>query len=488
MSGISHKKARDFINASADGLLEYADETQLNAHLKECASCRKQAEKLASLGNRLENGFRTRWDMQNGPSKTVLTNIKSQSRRIIMTSRINFGIKVFAGLCAILVLGVAFNSFIIKLQNSSNSTIVPAAEQTSISTNNLNPEIKPTKTQTIKWPLEQKIAFSSNRNGNFEIYVMNTDGTGITNLTNNPANDEQPSWSPDRMSIVFTSDRSGFPDVYAMNNTDNDIRLTQDTNIEIKPTWSPNGKQIAFGLKYPGQAGIRKIIVINPDGSSWHDLTRVIGSDKILGDLWFWSEYNNRIYFVGPNIGPFGSDNSRWSVYQASWRGHGLATIETSQSQISGWWGGTYFVTNHSPEEFSWHWVQGGGETTSWNPYENCQKSDTYNIPFYQQSPTGKLIVSVICPDNTLWLYWVNEKGTEFIQLVDAPLNVPAEIDKVEFAWSPDEKFVIFTATSPENSGLYLLNVAEAKKNPPASAAILLLSEKSTIFNPAWQP
>lgn len=491
------------MNASADGLLGNADETQLNAHLKECESCRKQAEKLALLGNRLQNGFRTRWDMQNGPSKAVLTNIKSQSRRIIMTSRMIFGIKLFAGLCTILVLGVVFNSLIINLQNGSNSTIVPAAEQTSISTNNFNPEITPTKTQTtIKWPLEQKIAFSSNRNGNFEIYVMNTDGTGITNLTNNPARDEQPAWSPDGMSIVFTSDRDGFPDIYIMSKERNDIRLTQDANIEINPTWSPDGKKIAFGLKYPGQDGIRKIITINPDGSDSTDVTILLGDELPLGNLWYWAKDSRNIYFIGRgNLGLSADDIKRYpdmeTVYEAGPNGE-LSVIALSGSKIGGWWNNTHFITNSknfinlTPRETDWTWFQEvvgeAGSRTSWNPYEKCQKSDAYEIPFYQQSPSGKLIVGVICPDNSLWLYWIDEKGTEFIQLVDAPLNVPAEIDKMEFAWSPDDKFVVFTATSPEHSDLYILNVAEAKKDPASSPPIKLLSENSMLLHPDWNP
>ena len=45
-------------------------------------------------------------------------------------------------------------------------------------------------------PDGRKIAFHSNRDGNFEIYVINADGRGLTNLTNNPANDGASAWSP----------------------------------------------------------------------------------------------------------------------------------------------------------------------------------------------------------------------------------------------------------------------------------------------------
>ena len=57
-------------------------------------------------------------------------------------------------------------------------------------------------------PAAGKIAFVSSRDGNPEIYTINTDGTELTRLTNDPAVDEEPAWSPDGR-IAFVSERSG---------------------------------------------------------------------------------------------------------------------------------------------------------------------------------------------------------------------------------------------------------------------------------------
>ena len=70
----------------------------------------------------------------------------------------------------------------------------------------------PTSTQTAApiVPLTfPAIAFYGNRTGDNEIYVMNEDGSGQFNLTNNPANDTHPVWSPDHTRIAFSSDRDG---------------------------------------------------------------------------------------------------------------------------------------------------------------------------------------------------------------------------------------------------------------------------------------
>ena len=72
------------------------------------------------------------------------------------------------------------------------------------------------------------IAFASNRDGNFEIYVMNPDGSGQTNITNNPASDNYPAWSPDGSKIAFSSDRDGNAEIYVMNADGSGVRRVAD--------------------------------------------------------------------------------------------------------------------------------------------------------------------------------------------------------------------------------------------------------------------
>ena len=59
-----------------------------------------------------------------------------------------------------------------------------------------------------------QLAFTSNRDGNPEIYVMNRDGSGLRRLTNHPDIDVTPTWSPTGTQIAFTSDRTGTPQIY----------------------------------------------------------------------------------------------------------------------------------------------------------------------------------------------------------------------------------------------------------------------------------
>jgi len=88
-----------------------------------------------------------------------------------------------------------------------------------------------------------QIAFSSNRDGNYEIYVMNADGSDQTRLTDNDdALDREPSWSPDGDKIAFASNRDGNYEIYVMNADDgSDVtRLTDDDADDREPDWGTN--------------------------------------------------------------------------------------------------------------------------------------------------------------------------------------------------------------------------------------------------------
>lgn len=102
-----------------------------------------------------------------------------------------------------------------------------------------------TNNQAFEWapawsPGGTQIAFYSYRDGNGEIYVMNTDGSGQTRLTNNSAEDSSPAWSPDGRQIVFSSNRDGNFEIYVMSADGSDqARLTHTRINEYEPAWQP---------------------------------------------------------------------------------------------------------------------------------------------------------------------------------------------------------------------------------------------------------
>ena len=102
-------------------------------------------------------------------------------------------------------------------------------------------------------PTTPKILFTSTaRDGNYEVYVMNPDGSEQVNLTQHRANDVGAVWSPTGEQILFVSDRGGNPDVcdrdlYLMDPDGSNVRrvFKRETHRDSS-TWSPDGKQIAY--------------------------------------------------------------------------------------------------------------------------------------------------------------------------------------------------------------------------------------------------
>jgi TolB protein len=100
-------------------------------------------------------------------------------------------------------------------------------------------------------PLGNRLAFVSDRDSaGYDIYLMNTTGTGVTRLTTDLTNSAQPAWSPDGARIAFATDRNGpggIGEIYVMDTTGgNQINLTNNPANDLTPAWSPDGQKIAF--------------------------------------------------------------------------------------------------------------------------------------------------------------------------------------------------------------------------------------------------
>ena len=100
-----------------------------------------------------------------------------------------------------------------------------------------------------KAPTTAKILFTSARDGNYEVYMMNPDGSEQINLTQHRAQDLSAVWSPTGEKILFISDRGGKRDLYLMDPDGSDVRRVfkfKTKEIRRNPTWSSDGKQIAY--------------------------------------------------------------------------------------------------------------------------------------------------------------------------------------------------------------------------------------------------
>lgn len=120
-------------------------------------------------------------------------------------------------------------------------------------------------------PLTNKIVFHSDRDGDYEIYRTNQNGTSVTQLTDNDVDDLWPVISPDGTRIAFWTARDGNQEIYVMDvDGANPTRVTQSGAADRQPAWSPDGQRIAFHRVVSGQ---REIYTIQADGTGINRLT-----------------------------------------------------------------------------------------------------------------------------------------------------------------------------------------------------------------------
>ncbi|MBN1992916.1 MAG: PD40 domain-containing protein [Anaerolineae bacterium] len=147
-------------------------------------------------------------------------------------------------------------------------------------------------------PDGQRIAFVSQRDGNREIYVMEANcaslpkgcGPSAVNVTRHPADDWTPAWSPDGAQLAFSSLREGSWEIFIMDTAcldvpetcrDNLTQITTDGNLNISPVWSPDGSRLAFNSKASGNWDI---YTMTPTGSDIRQITTAPGND--LSPAW----------------------------------------------------------------------------------------------------------------------------------------------------------------------------------------------------------
>ncbi len=249
-----------------------------------------------------------------------------------------------------------------------------------------------------------------------EIWIMNADGAEKKNLTNNPAVDSSPSWSPDGKKIVFVSSRDGNREIYVMNADGTDQKnTTNNLSVDYAPKWSPDGKKIAFlstrGRKeYDRKKSLKKdknieIYVMNSDGTNLKNITNHPGKDSNFA----WSPDGEKIAFSSIR------DNNE-DIYTVNTDGSGLKRLTTysGDDEFAGWSPDgkkLYFVSDREKGATKSYMNIGDYKTYSMNLDGSNVKKFMESLPWggIIWSPDGKIILTSKGED----LYFLNPDGTE---------------------------------------------------------------------------
>jgi TolB protein len=187
-----------------------------------------------------------------------------------------------------------------------------------------------------------RIVFTSHRSGDSEIWTMDDTGRNLRNISQHPAWDYWPAWSPDGQSVVYVSERDGDPELFISPvdsaGSAQAIQLTFNDESDRLPAWSPDGSRIAFAAV---RNGVEAIHIVNADGS--HE--RPVTAQPLKGTAPAWSPDGRRIAFVGWNaedqpgiylVGP--EPDTLEMLWQGeAWMGSLTWTPGTEREGSAGW-------------------------------------------------------------------------------------------------------------------------------------------------------
>jgi Tol biopolymer transport system component len=296
-----------------------------------------------------------------------------------------------------------------------------------------------------------RIAFMSDRDGNSEIYIMDKDGTGVENISNDEAQDGLPGWSDKRRSIAFLSTReSTSASIYRMNVFGSRLEaLVKDMPIiATLPGWSPDGNWIAFDSGLAGQSDVYLIDVRSGDV---RNLTENSSSDRFYD----WSPDSKSILLVSTRDGQLTGNPCLYTLAIAE-NSEIVRLTEPDSANVWASWspnGEKIAFTSDRDGNAEIYVMDSDGDNVT--RLTEDQKFDGFPI----WSPDGSKIAYISLDgsddEQNPEIYVMNSDGSAQKNISNHPAQ---DGFNWEFYWSPDGSQILFTTDRDGNLEIYLMD------------------------------
>ena len=279
----------------------------------------------------------------------------------------------------------------------------------------------------------------SHRDGNWEIYKINIDGSAPENLTQHAADDRLPDVSPERNEILFVSNRDSDNNIYRMFVNGSPLqKLTSSSSDNISPKWSPNAQKIAF---VSNRDGNYEIYLMDKSGNSETRLTETL-QDELTPE---WSPDSQKIVFVSKRDG----NDEIYTVNTENYEEINLTRHPASDNlpffSRDGQW--ITFISDRDNDDDLW--IMGANGT----PLRKLTGDGIDKVGWYSWSPDGARIVFDSKVDGDYEIYSIKPDGNDLRKLTDNTYD-----DRFS-SWFWNGEKIVFISNRDGNDEIYSMNV-----------------------------